>query len=181
MGRLCRPLEFLHFGGPVWNTGRVKCLILLVAGGSAAPSCRDLGPCRWVIALLDAGTLVRQRSWHSRQAAKLALSSASEAGTLVSQRSWHSRQPAKLAGECGPGWSGFCETLGTQGEKESPRSGRKAVCGWLFLSPASRACCFNDIPRVSQRRFTLGHTLPPASRVEDVETPGASLAGPGRP
>ena len=34
-------------------------------------------------------------------------------------------KPAERAGECGPGWSGFCETLGITLKKASLRSGRQ--------------------------------------------------------
>src|SRR5271170_1986061 len=89
------------------------------------------------------------RCWHSRQAAKLALSSGSEAGTLVSQRSWHSRQPAKLAlssaseagGRVWPRVERVLRNPGYPGRKEEPAK-RAKDCLRLTVSVARFAGLF---------------------------------------
>jgi len=48
-------------------------------------------------------------------------------------------QPAKRAGECGPGWSASCETLGKPLELEAREAGDRNAPLQDCLSPASRA------------------------------------------
>src|SRR5271155_5318837 len=123
----------------------------------------------------------------------LALSSASEAGTLVGQRSWHSRQPAKLAlssaSEAAPrdsgggggesvaqGGAGFAKPWVPREKRRAREAGERQFAAGCFCRPLRGLAALTIFPGFRKRRFTLGHTLPPASRVEDVETPDGGYA-----
>ncbi len=66
-------------------------------------------------------------------------------------------QPAARAGECGPGWSAFCGTLGTllRGKEPAERA-KGSPANIVRLSPASRARCSHGVPRVPQNTLHAG-------------------------
>src|SRR5271170_5754815 len=102
----------------------------------------------------EAGTLVSQRSWHSRQPAKLALSSASEAGTLVSQRSWRE--------SVAQGGAGFAKPWVPREKRRAREAGERQFAAGCFCRPLRGLAALTIFPgfrKGASPWATLSHPL----------------------